>query len=181
MKSLQNKSFLALSREYVSYALEINCILSPVITFNTQCRKMFFLLKFNLFGSRSSIICSGWISWWILSPEVWFTWTHFVCTISGSKYQPKTIQLISQGNTTKKKVFRGGQSLAWHSGLKGSLLLQLWLGFNPRPGNFHMLQIWLYKKIGINISTWKTRINKLENHENSYDDPNGNLNQFKID
>ena len=38
------------------------------------------------------------------------------------------------------------QSWAWHSGLKDPELPQLWhrsqpwLRFNPRPGNFHMLQ-----------------------------------------
>ena len=29
-------------------------------------------------------------------------------------------------------------SLAWHSQLKDPALPQLWLGFNPWPGNFHM-------------------------------------------
>ena len=41
---------------------------------------------------------------------------------------------------------------AQHGGLKDLALpllqcrLQLWLGFNPWPGNFHMLWVWLLKK-----------------------------------
>ena len=44
------------------------------------------------------------------------------------------------------------RSLAWHSGLKDPALPQLWhksqlqLRFNPWPGNFHLLQVWLLKK-----------------------------------
>lgn len=29
-----------------------------------------------------------------------------------------------------------------HSGLKDLALLQLWLRFNPWPGNFHVPQVW---------------------------------------
>ena len=32
-------------------------------------------------------------------------------------------------------------SPAWSSELKDPVLLQLWLGFNPWPGNFHMSQV----------------------------------------
>ena len=39
------------------------------------------------------------------------------------------------------------QSLAGHSGLEDPAWLHLWLGFNPWPGNFHMLQMWPLKKI----------------------------------
>ena len=44
------------------------------------------------------------------------------------------------------------QSPAWHSGLKDPVLWQLWLWsqvwlkFNPWPGNFHMLWVWPEKK-----------------------------------
>ena len=34
------------------------------------------------------------------------------------------------------------RSPAWHSGLKDLTLLQLYLGFNPWPGNFHRPQAW---------------------------------------
>ena len=34
---------------------------------------------------------------------------------------------------------------AWHSGLKDPALWQLWLGFNPRLGSFHMLWVWPLK------------------------------------
>ena len=34
------------------------------------------------------------------------------------------------------------QSLAWHSGLKHLVLLQLWLRFSPWPRNLHMLLVW---------------------------------------
>ena len=33
------------------------------------------------------------------------------------------------------------QFLAWCSGLKDPMLLQLWLRFNPRLRNFHMLRV----------------------------------------
>ena len=53
------------------------------------------------------------------------------------------------------------QSLARHSGLKDQVLLQLQcrlqlrLGFNLWPGNFHMLWVWLLKKKvkGKNVSS----------------------------
>ena len=38
------------------------------------------------------------------------------------------------------------QSPAHLSGLKDPLLPQLWLRFNPWPGNFHMHQEWPFKK-----------------------------------
>ena len=38
------------------------------------------------------------------------------------------------------------QSLAQHSGLKDLELLQLWLGFDPWSGNFHIPRVWLFKK-----------------------------------
>ena len=38
------------------------------------------------------------------------------------------------------------QSLTGFSGLKGPALLQVWLGFNPWPGNFHKPWVWPLKK-----------------------------------
>lgn len=37
-------------------------------------------------------------------------------------------------------------SSAWHSGLKDPVLLQLWVGFNLWPVNFHMLLVWPLKR-----------------------------------
>ena len=38
------------------------------------------------------------------------------------------------------------QPPAQHSGLKDKVLLHLWIGVNPWPGNFHMLWVQPFKK-----------------------------------
>ena len=62
------------------------------------------------------------------------------------------------------------ESLAWYSGLKDPMLLQLWcrsqlwLGFSPWPGNFHLWQVWLFKKKSTTRRTPTKTISRLEDN-----------------
>ena len=60
---------------------------------------------------------------------------------------PTAVQWVKNLTAVAQITVEGQvQSLAQHSGLKDPVLLQLWLGFSPWPGNFHMPWVQPLKK-----------------------------------
>ena len=55
---------------------------------------------------------------------------------------PSVAYGLRSGLQLLRSLLRHDRSLAWCRGLNDQALLQLWLGFNPWPGNLHVLWVW---------------------------------------
>ena len=56
---------------------------------------------------------------------------------TGSGFHPVVQQVKNPTAGARVTTEVQVHSPAWHSGLKDLAVSQLWLGFNPWPGNFH--------------------------------------------
>ena len=83
---------------------------------------------------------------WLHRPLTLGFWAQYYSLNNIALGVPAVVQWVKNPTASALRV----QSLAWRSGLKDPTLLQLWpilqLRFNPWPGNFHELQVLLWKR-----------------------------------